>query len=901
MNDRIGSYQIERELGRGGMGVVYLATDERLGRQVAIKALPPELAEDPSRLERFEREARTLATLNHPNLAGIYGVEEQEGSKYLILEYVEGETLEDRLNRGPLPLDDALELAVQIAAGVEAAHEAGVVHRDLKPANIIITPDGVAKVLDFGLARVDEPGSSSTGAVNQDADTLAATRSPPPSPQNSPTIAGAILGTAAYMSPEQARGRRVDKRSDIWSFGVVLYEMLAGQSPFRGETASDSIGAVLHKGLDFNALPPNTPPSVRRVLARCLERDKNQRYRDIGDVRLELLTQNPYERDEASTAAKRRGIPAWAALTLAVACALAAFALARLVLNSGPPPDTTPRAPLVVDIAAPDGYLIERRSGRPLFSPDGRKILLVVRPTPIAPGESPGVRVPCIIDMTTGASTIFAQFPDATYPLWSPDGTRFLVGTFGDDGFKVVVADATSGRVEMSFPGDTSRVPMGLDWCADGSLLLAVRSLERVNLSTGEVVETLPFKNDADPGGSYPAWPHMLPDGVHYLYTMLLAGPDAGLYLGSTADGTQRRLLPNEAVRAIYREASDGPHGWLYWSLEDAIFRQRLNLEAGELIDTRETVAEGVWGAQWPYYTPFDVAADGRLVYGSEQASPYENELVRVDLETKEESSMGIFGSLWNPMLSSDDRLLLLDITTDANLGDIFIVEPARGNLRTLISGDRTNETFPIWVGRDDNRIVFSHDGDLFIASRDGREPPRLISDDWGATVQALTTTPNGKTALLVARWEKAGVKLLDLETETLRDWLDLSVIDARITPDGAWVALSTRSVINQLELRRFPEGTNRIVVDSGDIAAIELSKDGRRLFYIKDADLFRVALEWDAPDARPAVGVPERLFSIRGRHYREFDVNADGTELLAVKVLERRVGSSIRLSVPGE
>ena len=892
MIERIGPYRIEGELGRGGMGVVYLATDARLDRAVAIKALPPNLAEDPTRLERFQREARVLATLNHPNIAGIHGVEEQDDAKYLILEYVEGETLEDRLDRGPLPIDDALELAVQIAAGVEAAHEAGVVHRDLKPANIIITPDGAAKVLDFGLARADTADVSS---VSPDAETLTTPAA------RSPTVEGAILGTAAYMSPEQARGRRVDKRTDIWSFGVILFEMLSGRSPFRGETAGDSIGAVLHKSIDFDALPPNTPAHVRRVLARCLERDKNQRYRDIGDVRLELLTQNPYERDQMSAPLARRGIPAWAALTLAAACAIAAFMLARLVLNSAPPPALQPRAPMVVDVAAPEGYLIERRSGRPLFSPDGRKVLLVVVPAPEAPGEPPGVRFPCIIDLTTGLSTVFSQFPDASYPLWSPDSTRFLVGTSGEDGFKVVVADATSGRVEMNFPGDTSRTPMGLHWCADGSILLAVRSLERVDLSTGEVVETLPFKNDADPGGSYPAWPHMLPDGVHYLYTMMLAGPEAGLYLGSTADGTQRRLVPTEAARGLYHEANDGGHGWLYWSLADAIFRQRLDLKRGELIGDRETVAEGVWGAQWPYYTPFDVASDGRLVYGSEQASPYENELVRVDLETKEESSMGIFGSLWNPMLSSDDRLLLLDITTDATLGDIFIVEPARGNLRTLVSGDRTNETFPIWVGRDDHRIVFSHDGDLFIASRDGREPPRLISEDWGATVQALTATPDGKTALLVARWEKSGVKLLDVETETLRDWLDLSVIDARITPDGAWVALSSQSVIDQLEIRRFPEGTGRIVVDSGDIGAIELSKDGRWLFYTKDADLYRVALDWDTPDAGPAPGTPERLFSFRGRQYREFDVNTDGTELLAVKVLERRVGGSVRLSVLGE
>jgi len=219
---QIGPYTITRELGRGGMGVVYLGRDTRLDRDVAIKALPEHLAQDPERLARFEREAKTLASLNHPNVAGIHGVEEHEGARYLVLEYVEGETLADRLDRGPLPVEDAIEIAVQIAAGVEAAHEAGVIHRDLKPGNVIVTPEGKAKVLDFGLARSEETSSSSSGALSE-SPTLTS-----PAIQHSPTMPGVILGTAAYMSPEQARGRRVDKLTDSWSFWVVLYERLVG-------------------------------------------------------------------------------------------------------------------------------------------------------------------------------------------------------------------------------------------------------------------------------------------------------------------------------------------------------------------------------------------------------------------------------------------------------------------------------------------------------------------------------------------------------------------------------------------------------------------------------------------------------------------------------------------------
>jgi len=323
MLEKIGHYDIKGELGRGGMGVVYLARDPRLDRDVAIKALPELFAQDPARLERFEREARSLAQLNHPNVAGIHGVEEHEGAKYLVLEYVEGETLGDRLDQGPVPLDEALEFAVQIAAGVEAAHEAGVIHRDLKPDNIKITPDGQVKVLDFGLARADDGGVSSSD-VNVDSATRTSAQ-----PRRSPTIEGAILGTAAYMSPEQARGRRVDRRTDIWSFGVVLYEMLVGASPFRGETATDSIGAVLHKDIDLNLLPVDAPPMVRHVLVGCLERNKADRYRDIGDVRLELMRARN-EPPQAAGPGKRRiplGVLALSALVLAVAAAGAGWFL----------------------------------------------------------------------------------------------------------------------------------------------------------------------------------------------------------------------------------------------------------------------------------------------------------------------------------------------------------------------------------------------------------------------------------------------------------------------------------------------------------------------------------------------------------------------------------------------
>ncbi|HZI89085.1 MAG TPA: serine/threonine-protein kinase, partial [Candidatus Polarisedimenticolia bacterium] len=286
----IGPYKIDREIGRGGMGVIFLAHDTRLGRTVALKALPDDVASDPDRLQRFEREARVLASLSHPNIAAIYGLEEADHRKYLALEHVEGETLADRIARGALPLPEALDLCIQIAQGMEAAHDAGIVHRDLKPANVMVTHQDQVKILDFGLAKgrvvTDESGLAKSPAMI-DSPTLSS-----PTLAHSPTfmgtIPGIILGTAAYLSPEQARGKVVDRRTDIWSFGCVLYECLTGHLAFQGETVSDTIAKILERPMDWSALPKATPPRLRELLERCLERDPKRRLRDIGDARITL-------------------------------------------------------------------------------------------------------------------------------------------------------------------------------------------------------------------------------------------------------------------------------------------------------------------------------------------------------------------------------------------------------------------------------------------------------------------------------------------------------------------------------------------------------------------------------------------------------------------------------------
>jgi serine/threonine protein kinase len=357
---RLGPYEILTPLGRGGMGEVYRARDARLGRDVAVKILPSDFIADPERKTRFEREARTLASLNHPHIAAIYGLEETDGVTALVLELVEGATLADRLQRGPIPIAEALTIARQIAHALDGAHEKRIVHRDLKPANVKITPDGTVKVLDFGLAKAGA-GDDSSPDVSQS-----------PTVAVNDTRAGLILGTAGYMSPEQARGRPVDKRSDIWAFGCVLFEMLSGRMTFSGDTISDIIAAILEREPQWDQLPESVPPTVQRLLRRCLEKDPKRRLRDIGDVQIDLdeAFTGSVERVSGQPPAKMTRRTAIAALAGAAAgsAATGIFAISRYR-------DAVPRNLTRFAIAMPDGtFHSSSFNGRVAISPDGTRI-----------------------------------------------------------------------------------------------------------------------------------------------------------------------------------------------------------------------------------------------------------------------------------------------------------------------------------------------------------------------------------------------------------------------------------------------------------------------------------------------------------------------------------------------
>jgi eukaryotic-like serine/threonine-protein kinase len=467
---QIGPYTITRELGRGGMGVVYLARDVRLDRDVAIKALPEHLANDPDRLSRFQREAKVLASLNHPSIGAIYGIEEDSGQQYLVLEYVEGETLADMLDRRPLSMDDAIDIAVKIAEALEVAHEKGVIHRDLKPGNIMVTADGSVKVLDFGLARTTEATSSMF--ASDDSPTLTS-----PMPVHSPTIPGAIMGTAGYMSPEQARGKPVDKRSDIFSFGCVLYELLTGEQPFRGETVSDSIGAVLHKEIDQSLLPSYIPTNVRRVLHRCLKKNKRDRLHDIADARIELEERTADESPALAHAGARFGV-----VPIVLAIVLVAAVVGTGVWFLKPEADLPPLTalpPAVIDahIMLPSGQHLGHGMYPGLaISRDGRKVAFPVMNEPAIEDADRRdlwmARTGIVIRQLDRPGLIQVPGTDdrSFQPVFSPEGEWIAFVSGRGDIYKTPVAGGQPIRL-----ASTDSIVSGLAWTDDNTIIIGHR------------------------------------------------------------------------------------------------------------------------------------------------------------------------------------------------------------------------------------------------------------------------------------------------------------------------------------------------------------------------------------------------------------------------------------------
>ena len=582
---QLAHYEILELMGKGGMGEVYRARDGKLGRDVAIKVLPEEFSRDKERLDRFQREARLLAKLNHTNIATLHGLEEHEGQRFIVMELVEGETLQERIAKGPIPVDEAVALFIQIADGLEAAHEKGVIHRDLKPSNIKIGPDGQIKIMDFGLAK-GFVGEDPSAADSSQAPTL--TRG---------TQVGVIMGTAAYMSPEQAKGKPVDKRTDVWAFGCCLYEALTGRKVFYGETVGDVIAAVLRAGIDWSALERNTPAPVERLVRRCLQRDRTRRLRDVGDARIELF-ELPEESDEAVEGgdSKKRLVVPWLATTL---LAVVAGGAGSFLWNFGEPPLT--RTPARFSITIPADERIEGHFTNPVaISPDGSRFAFAASKDGQAPRlyfRSQNAFEPRIVPGTRGAAA----------PFFSPDGN--WVAFFADRQLKRVPFEGGTPLVICEFPGGH----VGGSWGPNDTIVFADAQrggLFRVGAGGGKP-EAL---TDPDSGKGEPihGWPQILPDGKTVLFA-LETGEGAVNALLSLDTGDWQPILEQEELRAVARYA---PSGHLLLAPSGELIAIPFDLERLEVTGAPrpvlENVSTSVTNVAW-----FAVSDTGTLAFAS--------------------------------------------------------------------------------------------------------------------------------------------------------------------------------------------------------------------------------------------------------------------------------------------
>ena len=767
---RLGPYEILSAIGAGGMGEVYKARDTRLKREVAIKILPESFASDPDRLARFQREAEVLASLNHPNIAGIYGLEETDGVSALVIELVEGETLADRIAGGSIPIDEALPIARQIAEGLEAAHEQGVIHRDLKPANIKIRSDGTVKVLDFGLAKLAEATPTAVAGVAQSPLSMSPTITSP-----AMTGIGVLLGTAAYMSPEQARGRTVDKRADIWAFGCVLYEMLTGKRAFQGEDVADTLANVLKLTPDWSALPSDLPSPVRTLISACLEKDTRQRIGDVSAVLFVL--QRRADLLEASPRSVPTGTwPAWTRAVVAVSLLIATVSVAtvlRLMKGSDAPPTAR------FAIQAPEETTFQT-GGRPgtsaAISPDGKAFAFTAR-------SASGQLVLWVRPTDSLVARPLAATDDAAFPFWSPD-SRFI-GYFAHDNLLKIAA--AGGPPQTLCPARAAR---GGTWSRNGDILFGANDgpLYRVSSAGGQPTAVTriekPFQDHR--------FPSFLPDGRHVLFYAVGPQDRSGVYIASLDTGEPRRLIQAESG-AVY----DVHSRHLLFNRQGTLLAQSFDATSLALMGEAFPVAENVEATVYGGDVSFSVSDAGTLIYGVGSAGRFaEVQPVWVDRQGKVVASVKApAGGLADPRISPDGRRIAFrtasSVTNENN--DIWVMD--------LQAGTTTRQTFD--VGQDETP-VWSPDG-VWLAYGATRGNSRVVfrrRSDGSANDEVLWKAPlpfhahvqdwpskTGAVVIAMDQKDEAPSTIAVLTGGSPPTAVLEGAIDGRVSPDGRWIA----------------------------------------------------------------------------------------------------------------
>jgi serine/threonine protein kinase len=845
-------FKITAKLGEGGMGEVYRAEDTKLGREVAIKVLPAALTEDPERLARFEREAKVLASLSHPNIAGIYQIEEADGQQLLVMELVEGEDLTDRLRRGPVPVDEAVGITSQVAEGLEAAHSRGIVHRDLKPANIKIAAGGQVKILDFGLAKAHEASEETSPDT---------TRSPTLTAQM--TQAGVILGTASYMAPEQARGQEADPRSDIWALGVVLYEMLIGNRLFSEPTVSDTLAAVLRADIDLEALPTGTPPRLRRVLRRCLEREPKHRYHAAADLRIDLIEALSGE-EEAAVAEAKSGRSS--RLPWMIAAGTAAIALVSTVLALWPSETHTEAAALrmVTSIVPSDEIDFAPEADALALSTDGTQLAFVGI-------DTNGQDAIWIRRLARQEVHRIPQTEGAHSPFWSPDGRALAFYQEGE----IKILDIETGLIETLVP--VVRNP-GAAWSSAGDIVLAgddqgIATLKRTGGSPRPVTET-PAR------GSEYFRPDFLPDGEHFLFHERRYSSDeqiGQIRIGSL-DGT-----PSRALFEAYSTAQYVEPGFILWWHQGNLRAQRFDVERLEMVgDPFSVVSDVLWDPRGAVagYTASD---NGVLIYrsGGRVAG---NQLTWIQRDGEVAGTVGTAGSVYSPSLSPDGKLVAIDISGDSNQGDIWIVDTESGRSDPIVTWPE-DDSYPVWSPDGTELAVFSMHGGgnsrIFqVDLTTGGEPNLLLADE-GSGLLPRFWSSDGRTLLFLAgQSSRRDIMALDIESGDVRVIIadEFDTQNPSLSPDGRWIAFdSDMTGGKEVYLAPFPDASRRVRVSTDGGFAPLWSRDGSAIFFAtanQDA-IFSVDVTFDAGE--PRLSRPTKLFSVdmklhSNRQYDTFD-----------------------------
>jgi eukaryotic-like serine/threonine-protein kinase len=850
---RVGPYEIVSAIGAGGMGEVYRARDTKLQRDVAIKVLPDLFAADPERLARFEREAQLLASLNHPNIAHVYGVEDRA----LVMELVEGDDLAQRLARGPIPVDEALAIARQIADALEAAHEHGIVHRDLKPANVKVRPDGAVKVLDFGLAKAMEPPRSAAETLNSPTFTAQATQQ------------GLVIGTAAYMPPEQARGKTVDKRADIWAFGCVLYEMLGGRQTFGGDTITDVLAAVVRQDPDWTTLPVDTPSSVRRLLVRCLQKDPARRLRDISDARLEIDDRDaPPSAPPPAQGPRPRGRErlAWtvAAVTGLAAIAAVAAAIALRPAPAADVPETrlefnTPPTPDALGLA---------------ISPDGRDIVVAA----FSGGQPRLVIRPLGVDATQTLNGT----EGAAYPFWSPDGKS--VGFFADGALKRV---DRNGSVLNLARASASR---GATWGGDDTIVFAAASagpLSRMPAAGG----TAQIASRLLDGQQSHRFPQFLSDGRHFVfYAQAAVSATRGVYLGELGSLDATYLVDSDVAAVVANGDS------LLLVRQGTLSAHRLDVAAGKLVGNPVPIAT-------------DVAVDGALAVSAVSAGAGTiimrrgsaiglRDLVWYDQSGKPLAKIGESDPAYPrvPELSPDESKLAIYRSAGGNT-DVWLIDTARAG-RTRFTFDASSDVFPVW-SPDGSQIVFGSNRkgmfDLYQKASSGSGVEQLILESSQSKVPSQWS-PDSRFLVYRVTTDK-GYDLWALPMSGDRTPVPLATSpfeerEGQVSPDSRWLAYqSNESGRFEIWVQGFPVASSKWQVSQNGGAQVRWSADGKRLFYMAlDGRLHVVDLSV-TPDRAITVGADVALFTPRtaggplpGSDKHTYAVSRDGRLLVVVR-----------------